>query len=151
MALSAFDSLWHGVEEGRFPRLEDRDDLWQVLMLITARKAINQIKHEARKKRGEGRVRAASTLANDETEGVFFADLISKEPDPAMIAQLIEDRQRLFDALTDEQVRQVAMWKMEGCTNAEIAEKQGCVERTIERRLRIIRQVWQKTQCENET
>jgi hypothetical protein len=41
VALSAFDSFCRGVEQGRFPRLDDRDDLWQLLMLLTARKAIN--------------------------------------------------------------------------------------------------------------
>src|SRR4051812_48283 len=41
VALSAFDSFYRGVEEGRFPRLDDRNDLWQVLVLLTARKASN--------------------------------------------------------------------------------------------------------------
>jgi DNA-directed RNA polymerase specialized sigma24 family protein len=31
---------------------------------------------------------------------------------------------------------------MEGCTNAEIAGKLGCVEVTVERRLRLIRTTW---------
>ena len=29
VALSAFDSFCRGAEQGRFPRLDDRDDLWQ--------------------------------------------------------------------------------------------------------------------------
>src|SRR5262249_35153126 len=40
VALSAFDSFCRGAEAGRFPRLDDRDDLWQVLFVITTRKAI---------------------------------------------------------------------------------------------------------------
>ena len=39
VALSAFDSFVRAAEAGRFPRLDDRDDLWQVLLLLTARKA----------------------------------------------------------------------------------------------------------------
>ena len=40
VALSAFDSFCRGVEGGRFPRLGDRDDLWQVLFVITDRRAL---------------------------------------------------------------------------------------------------------------
>ena len=39
VALSAFASFCRGVEHGRFPRLEDQDDLWRLLVTITARKA----------------------------------------------------------------------------------------------------------------
>src|SRR5262245_27105165 len=37
VALSAFKSFCAGVEQGRFPRLADRDDLWRLLVTITAR------------------------------------------------------------------------------------------------------------------
>src|SRR4051812_1467421 len=40
VALSALNSFFAGAAAGRFPRLEDRDDLWRVLVTITARKAI---------------------------------------------------------------------------------------------------------------
>jgi hypothetical protein len=36
VALSAFDSFCRGAEAGRFPRLGDRADLWQLLVVITA-------------------------------------------------------------------------------------------------------------------
>src|SRR5690349_15832552 len=55
VALSAFDSFYRGVERGRFPTLDDRDDLWQVLFVLTVRKAINLVKHEGRQSRGGGR------------------------------------------------------------------------------------------------
>ena len=35
VVVDAFDSLCRGVQAGRFPNLDDRDDLWQVLMLLT--------------------------------------------------------------------------------------------------------------------
>ena len=40
VALSAFDSFCDGVARGRFPQLTDRDDLWHILVTITARKAL---------------------------------------------------------------------------------------------------------------
>ena len=36
VALSAFASFCRGVECGRFPQLADRDDLWRLLVTITA-------------------------------------------------------------------------------------------------------------------
>src|SRR5204863_137490 len=41
VALSAFKSLCLGAEHGRFPQLDDRDDLWRLLAVITVRKAID--------------------------------------------------------------------------------------------------------------
>src|SRR6478752_225355 len=52
VALSAFDSFCRGAAAGRFPRLDDRDNLWKVLTTIAARKAANQRRREQQKKRG---------------------------------------------------------------------------------------------------
>ena len=57
VALSAFYSFVRGAEGGRFQQLRDRDNLWPLLVVITARKAIDVRKHEAREKRGGGKVR----------------------------------------------------------------------------------------------
>jgi len=39
-------------------------------------------------------------------------------------------------------LRSIAVWKMEGYTVEEIAARLGCVPRTIERKLRTIRELW---------
>src|SRR4051794_35421101 len=52
IALSAFNSFCRGAERGRFPRLNDRDDLWQMLVVITVRKAIDLTRRENRQSRG---------------------------------------------------------------------------------------------------
>src|SRR3974390_2696829 len=46
VALSAFASFCRGVECGRFPQLTDRDDLWRLLVTITARKALHLARDE---------------------------------------------------------------------------------------------------------
>src|SRR4051812_22870979 len=66
VALSAFDSVCRRAAEGRFPRLDDRDDLWRLLVLITMRKAIALAEHERRPRRGGGRVDLLSELDADE-------------------------------------------------------------------------------------
>src|SRR5262245_23008540 len=54
IALSALDSFCRGAEKGRFPRLNDRDDLWRLLLIITARKTAHLVRDEHRAKRGGG-------------------------------------------------------------------------------------------------
>ena len=70
---------------------------------------------------------------------VHLTDL---EATPALAAQLTDECRRLLDRLGDETLRSVALWKMEGYTNAEIAAKLDCVETTVERKLRRIRILW---------
>src|SRR5262245_30692906 len=144
VALSAFHSFCRGAEEGRFPRLSDRDDLWQLLVLLTARKATNLVQQERRQKRGGGKVFTASALAGDDSaEGPGFADLVSREPDPGFAAQVAEECQLLLQRLGDSTLQAVAVWKMEGHTNEEIAANLGRCTGTVERKLRLIRAIWE--------
>src|SRR5262245_5593415 len=62
VALSAFASFCRGAEAGRFPQVADRDDLWRLLVLFTAHKALDRIRHERRHKRGGGAVGNAGAL-----------------------------------------------------------------------------------------
>ncbi len=55
--MSAFASFCNGVERGRFPRLANRDDLWRLLVTITARKSMHLARDERSQKRGGGAVR----------------------------------------------------------------------------------------------
>jgi DNA-directed RNA polymerase specialized sigma24 family protein len=137
VALSAFDSFVRGVEHGRFPRLDDRDDLWQMLFVITVRKAYDLVKYEGRRVRGSGKVRTLSDLAE---RGV--PEAIGGEPSPELAAQVADECRRLLARLPGDALRQIALWKMEGYTNEEIAQRLGCVRFTVDRKLRSIRQIW---------
>jgi DNA-directed RNA polymerase specialized sigma24 family protein len=137
VALSAFESFYRRAEHGQFPKLRDRDDLWQLLFVLTVRKAINLVHYQGRKSRGGGRVQTLADL-----EGLGADEILGEEPSPELAVQLTEECQRLLDRLGDETLRSVALWKMEGYTNAEIAAKIGCVEQTVERKLRAIRTIW---------
>jgi DNA-directed RNA polymerase specialized sigma24 family protein len=137
VALSAFDSFCRAAERGRFPRLEDRGDLWQLLFVITVRKAYDLAQHEGRASRGKGRVRTLSDL-----EGTGLDEVLGREPTPELAAQVAEECRRLLARLGSDTLRSVALWKMEGSTNEEIAAKLGCVRFTVDRKLRAIRRIW---------
>jgi DNA-directed RNA polymerase specialized sigma24 family protein len=146
VALSAFDSFCRGAAQGRFPRLNDREDLWQLLVVITARKAVDLIQHENRGKRGGGKVQGESALVcPGEWSGGPAADrLASPEPTPEFAAQVAEEWERLLARLGDADLRAVALLKLEGYTHEEIADQLGCALRTVERKLRRIRDCWEK-------
>jgi DNA-directed RNA polymerase specialized sigma24 family protein len=141
VALSAFASFCRNAAQGRFPRLQDRHDLWQLLVLLTARKAYRLLRHEGRHKRGSGAVRHLSAL---EEEGSGVPEVIGREPTPEFAARVAEECQRLLDDLGDAELRSIALAKMEGYTTEEIAGQLGCVPRTVERKLRVIRALWQQ-------
>jgi DNA-directed RNA polymerase specialized sigma24 family protein len=144
VALSAFDSFCRGAAQGRFPRLDDRDDLWQVLILIADRKAIDLRHHELCARRGGGNVVGEADLgaAGDESDSPALARIASAEPAPHFVAQVAEEFRRLLSRLGAAELRSIALWKMEGFTVGEIAERINCAPRTVERKLHRIRTLW---------
>jgi RNA polymerase sigma factor (sigma-70 family) len=147
VALSAFDSFCRGLTAGRFPRLEHRDNLWALLVVITAGKAGDLRQHQGRQKRGGGKVGGESVLdeAFGDPEGAGgINQVVGAEPTPELAAQVAEEFERLLAKLPSAEVRRVAVWKMEGYTNDEIAALLPCARATVERRLQLIRSVWSK-------
>jgi DNA-directed RNA polymerase specialized sigma24 family protein len=145
VALSAFASFCRGVERGRFPQLADRDDLWHLLVTITARKAVHLTRDERSLKRGGGAVRYEAALVDHDSstaENFAIDELLGREPTPEFAAQVAEEYQRLLDSLGDADLRTIAVWKMEGYTTDEIAAKLRRAPRTVERKLDLIRRRW---------
>ena len=152
VALSAFATFCQRAEDGQFAQLSDRDGLWRLLVVITARKALRLVGDERRQKRGGPGLAVENSNSNRDSlpSGPAFPeivlgleDLISREPTPDFAAQVAEEFQRLLDLLGNPELATLAIWKMEGYTTNEIAAKAGCVPRTVERRLRLIRRKWE--------
>jgi DNA-directed RNA polymerase specialized sigma24 family protein len=139
VALSAFDSFCRAAEKHRIPQVTDRDSLWRLLVTITVRKARRLIRDECRVKRGGGHVLDENALADDEAG---LDEVIGTEPTPDFAAQVAEEYRLLLDRLDNEELQAIAQWKLEGYSDAEIAEKLDCVSRTIERKLAMIRKIW---------
>ena len=133
VALSAFDSFYRAAEQGRFPQLNDRDDLWRLLFVITERKAIDVVKHENANRRGGGKVQHECSLAGDSSVTSALDRVAGCEPMPEQAAFVADEVRRLLETLRDEALRTVAIAKMEGCTNKEIGERLKLAESTIER------------------
>lgn len=149
VAMLALKSLLAGITSGRFPELDNREQLWRLLMVITTRKAAAVIEHNSRQKRGGGLVRGDSALgisleSSDPSLMAGFDRFPSEKPAPDLAALMADETHRLISSLPDATAQQIAVLKMEGHTHEEIADKLGCNVRTVERRLKQIREQWQK-------
>lgn len=140
VALSAFDSFCRNARQGRFPDLADRDGLWRILVVMTARKAGHLRRDETRLKRGGGK----GTAEGDERGDRPLEEALSREPDPATAALAADEHRRLMDTLGDDDLRRVAQRRMEGDSVEEIAALLGYAPRSIKRKLRLIRETWER-------
>ena len=142
IAVNVMDCLWRGVQRGQYPDLTDRDSLWALLVTITKARVIDQIRYDLAEGRGGGNVRGDSAFtvaAQSPVKTIAGSD----DVDPEFEVLLTDRLQHLLSLLRDESHRQVAEWRMEGLSVAEIAGKLGLTERSVQRKLQIIRQRWQ--------
>lgn len=148
VALNAFQSFYEAAEAGKFPNLADRHELWRLLFWMTARKAIDHVRHENRQRRGGGQVRGESAFGffDDGKELIGLANVIGDEPTPEFAASMAERCNELLQQLAvhNEQLPAIAQDKLAGFSNEEIAERQNCGVRTVERRLALIRDIWKE-------
>lgn len=136
VALSAFNSFCTRARAGLFPRLADRDNLWPLLVAITAHKCVDLIRRENRLKRRQP----------DQAQ-IDLETLLGDEPTPdfaLQVADQLEHLLRQLDATGDPELRSIARWKMEDASTTEIAARLGCVRRTVERKLQLIVRVWER-------
>ena len=140
VALSAFDSFYTAATQRRFPRLDDRDDLWRVLVTLTERKAADLRRRQRRQKRGGGRVAPEADLAGP--EGDLLDHIAGPAPTPEFATLVAEEYRRRLAALPDAALRRVAELKMEGYSNEEIAGRIGLGLRSVVRKLDLIRRTW---------
>jgi DNA-directed RNA polymerase specialized sigma24 family protein len=132
VALSAFNSFCQRAEAGRFPQLGDSTDLWKLLVVITARKAADLIKWTNCACRDPRRL------------GGDLENVIGREPTPDFAAEVADEYQRLLDQLPTEEMRQIAVLKMQGNTDKEIVAQTGFSLSKVQRKLQVIRCAWEE-------
>lgn len=142
VAQSVMRNLFEGIAAGRYPELSSRENLWRLLVVMTARKAINIVEKQRAQKRGGGAVRGESVLQGPDMATPGFDRFEGPSATPDFVAELAEESKRQLAKLDDEVLQRVARLKMEGYTNDEIAEKLGTTTRTVERKLQRIRELW---------
>jgi RNA polymerase sigma factor (sigma-70 family) len=144
IALSAFHSFIAGIRHDHFPDLSGPDNLWGLLITLTARKVHAHLRHQTRQKRGGGAVRGESVFLDNSGDLMAggIAGVTGPTPSPDIRSELAEACQLLLDQLPDEQLKQIAVMRMDGFLVDEIAERLGVSKRAVERRLQLIRRTW---------
>lgn len=144
IVISAFKSFCAGVQQGKFPDLRGREDLWRLLFVITARKIADQFAYQRRDKRDVQREATPKELQS--TNQSFSELFLSREPSPEFAVECAEQLECLLDQLQLDDLKRIAILKLEGHTNQEIAHIMERGLTTIERKLRTIREIWSHTQ-----
>jgi DNA-directed RNA polymerase specialized sigma24 family protein len=139
VALSAMQSFFRGVAADQFARLGSRDDLWALIAVITARKAIGQTRRLMARKRGAARERGESVFDGG-VEGL--ASAAAGGVDHEREADARDLGRWLLEQLPDPLLRSIALLRLEGLSTEEIAAAMNVVPRTVERKLARIRDLW---------
>ncbi len=156
VALSAFKSFCRGLQEGQIAIVGEAWNLWPLLVSMTVRKAIDHVRHEGRLKRGGPGAKASPFSAGETSEaGPLYAkreqligweQVAAFEPSPEMIVVATEFFEQLLDTLEqtgDSSLPEIAVASLKGYDNLEIANSLGCTVRTVQRKLKTIRKLWE--------
>jgi DNA-directed RNA polymerase specialized sigma24 family protein len=135
-AQSAFASFCLRVRAGEF-EVQDRNDLWNLLGVITANKARMQARREAAARRVGGRVVGEDALAGPKGSPLPLDEAGATLPTAEFDLQCEDLLNRL-----EPELRQFAVLRLLGYRNSEIAEMHDCTERKVERKLNLIRLRW---------
>jgi RNA polymerase sigma-70 factor, ECF subfamily len=137
---SMYASVCRRQRRGDF-ELYDRDDFWKLLVTVTLNKTRNAAKLHMRARRSVNREVALPSIDGEPDVGPSpRLEGAGCAPDDAL--GLVEELERRIRSLDDPLLEQVALKKLEGLTNKEIGAELDYTERTIERKLKIIREKW---------
>lgn len=132
LAVSVFDAFFRAARDGRFGEVQNRDDLWSLLVVFAARKANDRRKN----------VNAAKRKLDSGIEMVPAEAAASQDDDPEFNTMMADQCRQLIEALQDPELETVALSRLDGQTNSEIAKQLDCSERTVIRMVILIRTIW---------
>ncbi len=118
--------------ERRFPRLRDRRDLWRLLVCLTSRRAA-----DVKLKYG----RRVAVVAGESAAGEAG---LAASPAPEAAPEYALAVEEMLAMLPDDSLRRVALLRLEGYSNEQIAERIGRSVVTVEVKFKAIRAVWKE-------
>lgn len=144
VALSAMNALFQQAKQQEAAGLRDRHDLWRLLSTCTLNRTRNLMRDSLRAKRSLGGEHPEPSPEELDRE---LRLRVAQELDPAEAVMVADEIRNLLNLLDVEdptqRLRQVALWKLDGCTDREVAVRMNCTRKTVCARLALIRAVWQ--------
>lgn len=153
VALSVLNSYFSAAQENKFPNVRGHDELWRLLSRMTQRKVVDWIRYQSRQKRmslGESAI-FGNTGNPPDFEGNRPAEQIVGKQLPPDIESMFAEQCSQWMARLDKDLQEVVLKKLNGHSNAEIAESCQCSLATIERRLKLVREIWMQAENEQRT
>ncbi len=135
VAQSAFNALCSALRDGQYSELADRDELWRLMAVIAVNKARSKAAREKSIRRG-GKL----NRVDKSSECLYSLEDREFPVEDELIVR--EECERLLELLQRDEVKQVAVLKIGGYNDSEIAEQVGCSRRSVQRRLSLIRSIW---------
>jgi DNA-directed RNA polymerase specialized sigma24 family protein len=133
VAQQAFFGFYEAIKHQRVPRLENRHQFLALLSHIIACKACNRVRHELSQRKGSGRVRGEPG----------FIELIEDANHTPLQEAILRDCYQKYVGELPEGLRRYAELFLQGHTRQEIARQIGCVDRTVDRKIMLLKQYWQ--------
>lgn len=140
IAISVLHTITRNSAKGKFPDLQDRDDLWFLMIVIAQHAVIDKKRTELRRERNAAPVHTMTDLL--ELYNVDLEEFLGNDNSSAKLLEIIDCWDELLKKLPDDRNREVAKLKMQGYSNREIADVLGMVPRTVDRKIRLIAQRW---------
>ena len=141
IAQNAMHSLFKGLQGQQFESVSNCDELWRLLVTITVRKVNRQRRRSLAAKRGGGKVRGESVFEN-ENNAYGINQILDANSLPQSAEEILQTYREMLPTITDEASVQTLLLRMEGYSNAEIADRLKCSVSRVEQRMAKIRRTW---------
>jgi DNA-directed RNA polymerase specialized sigma24 family protein len=141
IAVTVLEIITRKVASGELPDLQDRDDLWLMMILIAQRSVIDRQRSELRRKKLASSMVTMTDLL--ESYNIELSEFLAQDDPKQKLVEILECWDDLVRSLPDDRSRQIAHLKMQGKTNKEIGEILEMVSRTVDRKVNSISNQWQ--------
>ncbi|MEP3479834.1 MAG: ECF-type sigma factor [Fuerstiella sp.] len=140
LAVSVFGALYKAAEDGRYATLSDRNELWALLLVLSQRKMIDRTRRLTAQRRTGSQTGTAAAIP--------LETVASTEQTPDLSAAVKDECRHLLEVLGDQTLQDIALLKLDGHTIPEIAKQLSLGERTVSRKLLLIRKSWEEKLAE---
>jgi len=139
IALSAFHGFYAAARRGDFPDLDDRESLWRVLVTCTLNRSRNLAARNSAQKRSQPLQKAPLSDSINQSTGQrdVAAELVDASDELLFLLQLLDHED------STGELRQIALWKLEGLSNDQIAKQLKRRNSLVGQKLRLIRLLWE--------